>query len=301
MDDAVLIVGPGAIGLLLAARLRLAGVPVTLLDHRPDRAQRLTQISLQEHDQTRQIPITASADPGIAVHFKYILICVKAQTTAAVTRTIAPHVPVQACVLSLQNGLGNKETLAQLPCNSNLRVAVTSYGARLLNEHTVIPTGDGTIRIAAAATDQIAAQWTHHLEKAGFSVALAADVEVMLWSKLVINAALNPLTALYRLANGELPQHPQAWTQAIQILDESVHIATACGIELDADTMRRQLQDVCGKTASNQSSMLADVLAGKPTEIDAINGAIVNAATANGMPAKQNLAVIKLIHKLRDQ
>lgn len=300
MDDAVLIVGPGAIGLLLAARLRLAGVPVTLLDHRPDRAQRLQQITLQENGQSHQIPVTASADPGIAAHFKCILICVKAQTTAAVARTIAPHVPVKACVLSLQNGLGNKETLAQLPCNRNLRVGVTSYGARLLNEHTVIPTGDGTIRIAATPPDLIAAQWTHHLEKAGFSVALAADVEAMLWSKLVINAALNPLTALYRLTNGELPRHPQAWTQAMQILDESVQIATACGIELDAAEMQRQLQDACRKTASNQSSMLADVLAGKPTEIDAINGAIVNAAIANGIPATQNLAVIKLVHKLCD-
>jgi len=293
--DTILIAGPGAIGLLTAARLQQAGLTVALLDHSPDRARRLASISLQEPQGGTSIPLTVTANPAVAADYPNILICVKAYATASVAQALGPYVGKSTTILSMQNGLGNREALQSLCCNRNIRLAVTSYGARLQSENTVIPTGDGIISIAATPQDPIAAQWQALLACAGFAVTLTSDTNAMLWRKLVLNAALNPVTACYRLLNGELPHHPAAWEQAVAILEESVRIANASGIHLDEPEMRKTLYAVCQSTAANQSSMLVDVLAGKPTEIDAINGAIVRAAQERELPATCNLAVLEQI------
>jgi len=296
MADTILIAGPGAIGLLHAIRLRAAGFDVILLDHRPDRAARLQHVTLAGHPQDQTMEIAATADPSVAARCQHILICVKAYATPTLAAHLAPHVGTTTTVLSLQNGLGNQAALAPLRCQPNLRLAVTSYGARLQSENTVCLTGSGTTQIAAPPADPIARQWQQLLQTAGFVVTLTQDLDAMLWQKLVLNAAINPVTAHFGLRNGQLPQHPRAWAQACAILDEAICIAQSCGIALDAATQHRRLREICRNTADNDSSMRVDLLSGRKTEIDQINGALVQAAMTQGLPTPHNRRIIALIH-----
>jgi len=288
INPTILVIGPGAVGCLVAARMARAGLDVRLLDYREDRAARLRQIRLTEEGQASDVPVRVSADPGIAADCGAIIVCVKSFHTADVARRIAPYVRLDARVLSLQNGLGNLEALQGIHCR-DLRPGVMNAGARLVDEGHVLATGGNAIVLAGAADDPVSQEWQQMFTQAGFGVQLEPDAQRLLWTKLVLNAAINPVTALYRIPNGELPTHPEAAALARDLLLESARIARSTGIRLDDDdTLQQRLLAICATTRQNRSSMLCDVEAGRPTEIDAINGAILRHARAHGLPAPAN-------------
>ncbi len=292
-----MIIGPGAVGCLLAARMARAGLAVRLLDYRADRADRLQHIRLTEDGQTTDVPVRVSADPALAAECGGIIVCVKAFQTAAVAGRIAPFVQPDARLLSLQNGLGNLEALQRIRCRDR-RPGVMNAGARLITEGHVRATGGNAIAIAGTPDDPIAQTWKQILTQAGFNVQLEPDAQRLLWTKLVLNAAINPVTALYRIPNGALPLHPEAATLARELLLESARIARSTGIAIDTDDILQQrLLAICETTRENRSSMLCDVEAGRPTEIDAINGAILRHARAHGLPAP---VTAKLLDKIEN-
>lgn len=289
----LLVVGPGAVGCLLAAKAAMAGIPVQLLDYRPARARTLQNIELIMPGETHQVPLSVSADPGCARHARHIVICVKAFQTHTVMQQIRPYVSSQALVLSLQNGLGNLSVLQALPCR-DVRAAVLHAGVLRLSPTRVRTTGGNLIELAGQADNPLAQQWADTLDSARFRLRLAPDTDRMLWSKLVLNAAINPVTALYGIPNGELLTHPEAADLAEDLLRESSHIARHTGIALDEDTnLRKRLVALCEQTAHNRSSMLCDVEAGRPTEINEINGAILRHARANSLDAPITASLLK--------
>lgn len=294
----LLVVGPGSIGLLMASKLCDTGQQVGILDYRPTRAKRLQEISIIENGKRKTEPIQCSADPIMAANYAYILICVKANATRSVAQALSPFLQNNTRILSLQNGLGNQETLNQLLCPHPVRVGISSYGAFLHDEHTVQAAGEGIIQIGSMGhTDSVAMEWHEILQKAGFHVVCREDIQVMLWTKLIMNAALNPVTALYGIRNGEVPEHEKAWETACNLLVESVSIAHRLGIPLDANQMKNQLHLICRSTAENYSSMLMDIQKGRQTEIAAINGTICDAATAHGLSAPCNRDIMQKIQR----
>jgi 2-dehydropantoate 2-reductase len=281
----VVVVGPGAMGLLLAARLCRAGAHVTVLDYRPERAARLRASGITVDDETGSWTVRpeVTVDPAAVANAATVIVCVKAYQTDAVAVALRPHVGPTVCMLSLQNGLGNVEALATLPSGS-LLAGTTGMGAIPQAPDRVGTRGAGVTSLAlvrglAETADAVAAV----LRSAGFEVDVQADWRAMLWRKLVLNAAINPLTALYRISNGELLGHPEAGPLAWTLLREAVAVAIAGGIGLSIQAMERSLEDVCRRTAGNRSSMLRDIEQGRPTELRAITGVIVAHADALGV------------------
>ncbi len=294
-DNSVLIVGPGAMGLFFAGHLCRAGVSVALLDHCPDRARLLHHIVLRETGHEQDMPVTCEANPQMVENYAHVLICVKAHSTRHVVEALYPYIAPDTYTLSLQNGLGNRELLATLPCRHNVRIGITSYGAYLVNSHTVQVAGNGSIQMQGTPTDPVSMQWRNLLEQAHLHTTLHENMDEILWTKLILNAAINPVTALYNIRNGELEPHPTAWQRASAILTESVAIANGLGIRIEAGILQHALSDICEKTRYNCSSMLMDVRAGRPTEVHAINGAIISAAQKVGLPAPANQKIVKEI------
>lgn len=284
-DTAILVIGPGAVGCLVAARLARAGERICLLDHRPERAARMKALRLTESNATDEIPITVSADPSVAARFERIMVCVKAFQTTAVANQIMPYVRPSASILSLQNGLGNLDLLQRLN-GRDIRPAVMNAGARVVSEGHVLATGGHAIVLAGKSSDPLGRMWRDDLTRAGFSITFEPDAQRLIWSKLVINAAINPVTALYRIVNGDVLRHPEASILARELLLESVRIGRDSGVALDADAIWLQrLQAICETTRENRSSMLCDIEAGRQTEIEAINGAILQQARQHHLDA----------------
>jgi 2-dehydropantoate 2-reductase len=127
---------------------------------------------------------------------------------------------------------------------------------------------------------------------------LVTEAEGLLWSKLVINAAINPLTALLRVTNGQLLERPAARTLVAAAAREAADVAAALGLRLTYPDPVAAAESVARRTASNTSSMLQDVMRGAPTEIDAICGAIVSAGEEWGVPTPVNGILWLLVRAL---
>jgi 2-dehydropantoate 2-reductase len=131
--------------------------------------------------------------------------------------------------------------------------------------------------------------------EAGFQVQTVNDADALIWGKLVINAAINPLTALLHVPNGELLQRPEARKLMGALARETAAVAVANGVHLPFEDAVRAAEDVAQKTAANHSSMYQDVLRGAPTEIDAICGAITQAGEELGIPTPVNRVCWQLL------
>lgn len=298
MESALLVVGTGALANLFAARLAATGVRVTLLGTWTEglEALRTHGVRVAGSDGIeRAYPVCATANPADCVGARHALVLVKSWQTERAARQLAECLSLDGLALTLQNGLGNREKLAQALGTDRVALGVTTTGATLVGPGHVRPGGEGTISLGAhPRLDPLVGQ----LQRAGFVVEVVPETDDLLWSKLVINAAINPLTALLRVPNGELLARPSARTLMTLAAQEAAAVATALGRRLTYADPVATATDVAQRTAANHSSMFQDVLRGAPTEINAICGAIVAAGEKNGVPTPVNRTLWLLIEAL---
>ena len=134
--------------------------------------------------------------------------------------------------------------------------------------------------------------------RAGLETRISDDVDSLLWSKLIVNVGINALTALLRVPNGVLAQTPECDLLMARAVAEAVAVARALSIGLDGERQLERVREVCLRTADNRASMLQDILRGRPTEIDAINGAVVARGRAAGVDTPVNLLLTQLVQAL---
>jgi 2-dehydropantoate 2-reductase len=291
----ILIIGTGAMGSLFAARLAGAGHHVTMLgtwkgglDAIRENGVRFIDSSGDEHT----FNIHATDDPRDCAGTRHALVLVKAWQTERAARQLAECLGEDGLAVTLQNGLGNRETLIQSLGRERVALGVTTTGATLLGAGLVKAGGEGPISIERNPALGLLEE---ALKSANFNVQVVDDARSLIWGKLVINSAINPLTALLRVPNGELLERPSARQMMGALADETAQAAAAEKIDLPFADPIAAAEEVARKTASNRSSMLQDVLRGAPTEIDAICGAVVKIAKKHDIPTPANRACWQLV------
>jgi 2-dehydropantoate 2-reductase len=294
----VLIAGTGAMACLFAARLSAAGIPVILLGTWAEGINTLNQngVMLIEADGRRpRFPVAATNQPSRCVGAKYALVLVKSWQTRRAAHQLAQCLEKDGLALTLQNGIGNRELLSQALGGQRVSLGSTTLGATLVAPGVVQPAGEGVITLSAHPS---ASQFANWLQTAGFIVDSSPDATALLWGKLVINAAINPLTALLRVPNGELVERKTARSLLQGVAREAAAVAVAQGIRLPYPDPVVAAETIARRTATNRSSMLQDVERGAPTEIDAICGAIVRAGEQTGVPTPINRTLLQLVQAL---
>jgi len=301
----IVIIGPGAMGCLFAGLLSEAGHEVWLLDKRNARATAIgaSGVRIDDDSGTRRAAVRATADPGDIARADVLCVFVKAYDTGDAIAGAAPLAGPDTTVVTLQNGLGNVERIAELVDRSAMVCGSTAHGSTVIEPGHVRHAGAGPTALAAVApgnrarADRVAAL----LGGAGIHAAVTDDPEALTWSKLVINAAINPLTALSRLPNGSLLEDDGLRDQALQAAAETAKVARAKGIGLMFEDEGAEVARVCRATAGNISSMLQDVRHGRRTEIDYITGAIVEEARTLGIKVPVNEMLLEEVHALERQ
>jgi len=295
MTQPVLIVGTGALATLFAARLSRANVSVTMLGTWKNGLDALCENGARFIDANGMIhsyPVQVTRDPDHCRGAQFALVLVKAWQTERAAGQLADCLAEEGLALTLQNGLGNYETLSTRLGKSRVALGVTTTGATLLGPGLARLGGEGLVSIGKhphlALLDEL-------LRSAGFKVQLVEDVRALAWGKLVINAAINPLTALLRVPNGQLLERPAARTVMATLAREAANVAEAQGVHLPYKDPVTAAEDVLRKTAANHSSMLQDVKRGAITEIDSICGAVVREGQQSGVPTPVNWAVWNLV------
>ena len=229
--------------------------------------------------------------------FRLALVLVKAYQTEAAAAALARWLAADGLAVTLQNGLGNVEVLAARLGPERVALGVTTAGATLVGPGIVREAGAGPTSIAR---HQRSAALLHLLRSAGLPADLADDAPGLAWGKLAISAAVNPITALLRIPNGGLlePRARGALEAAGLVMMEAAATAQAAGIRLPYADAPAELEAVLRRTAANRASMLQDIEAGRPTEVEAINGAVVREAEGRGVPVPVNRVLLGLIRSL---
>lgn len=294
----MLILGTGAMACLFAARLSAAGIPVTLLGAWKEGLDALRRegVVLEDMDGSlHRYPVNTVDNPRDCAGEQHALVLVKSWQTRRAALQLEQCLAESGVALTLQNGAGNREALVEVLGAPRVALGVTTIGANLVAPGRVRAAGQGVVALGVHAR---LAPLAEMLRQAGFSVEDAPDPDELLWGKLVINAAINPLTALLGVPNGELLQRPTARALLASLAREAAAVAATQGLTLPYPDPIAAAQETARRTAANRSSMLQDVQRGAPTEIDAICGAILRAGEQYGVPTPTNRIVWQLVKAL---
>ncbi|WP_018132733.1 ketopantoate reductase family protein [Effusibacillus pohliae] len=296
------VLGAGAVGKLTAAALVSSGMSVRLLVRRQEQAASLRQngLVLVNSDGKRlRFPVAVSADP-VAEAVDLVMVTVKSIDTEQAARQVAA-MPGTPCVLSLQNGLGNGETLAALLGPERVLLGVSTYGATAQSDYEVAARGSGELVVGGylgchPLADKLAAIFS----KAGWNVRVSSDMQREVWKKALVNIGINPVTAIHRVPNGAILERPDLRQIAVAAVWEAGQVAQGLGV-LSADEAAAGVERmllVCRATAANRSSMLQDVEKGRRTEIGSLNGAVVRMADELSVATPVNRELVNRIRQI---
>jgi len=302
----LLIIGAGAIGMLYAVRLAAGGQVVRILTRTAEQADALRREGIKWSGSAAggQEAVQASALSEELGDFgpDAVLLTVKqVHIDDGLIRKLASLVPQTADIYCLQNGIGHLERLrAELP-GHRILAAVTTDGALRLGQRQVRHTGAGELwleEIPSAETEAAERQkkLLVAMKKAGIGAFLSNQMENRMYRKLLLNSVINPLTALFGVMNGELPDDPARLAAMRALHEETAAVLQRAGLPLEGDEWERLLT-LCRLTADNESSMLRDVKSGRPTEIDWINGGVVRLARQLGLEAPLNEAIVAQVKR----
>jgi 2-dehydropantoate 2-reductase len=299
----IAVIGAGAMGGLFGARLAQAGEDVTLVDVAPQAVDAINAngVRLDEKSGGSQaIRVPAVTDPADVGPVDLVLVFVKCYHTEAALRAAAPLLNGNTAVLTLQNGWGNAARIAAIVGEARVLVGLTYHSATMLGPGHVLHAGQGMTFVGemngttSPRMEQIAAAF----RGAGLEVTPTADVLSQIWAKLALNCCTLPTAALLRFYAGQLVEHEEMLDMMRGLLREVVAVANAQNIALSYTERWEAITSLLRRATGAKPSMLQDVENGRRTEIDVINGAIVEAGRRQHIPTPYNEAMVWLIKSL---
>ncbi len=300
----VTILGAGAMGSLFGGLLAEQGHAVELLDVNPAHIARVQQegLTLDTSPRGRRIvrvrvsrPESAESRPECLIVFTKTLHTTKALESAR--GILQPD----TLVLTLQNGLGNVEKLAQFIAPTRIAVGVTTVPSDMVEPGHVASHGEGQVRMMMAdgSHGDRLADLASALTSAGLPATVDPRVQAAIWQKVAFNAALNTVCAVANCTVGDVGRSTAARELAHRIVAEVLTVAHADGPRVDEAGVHGTLDHALVHHLAHKPSMLQDLLAGRPTEIDAINGEVIRVARRVGMPTPCTDALDALV-RLRE-
>jgi len=302
----IAVFGAGAVGCYFGGMLARAGAPVTLIG----RARHVDAIAskgliVEWTDRTESVPVAASTGVAAVADADVVLVCVKSTDTQSAGRSLAPHVRERAAIVSLQNGVDNADRLREA-LDHPIFAAVVYVGTYMNGDGVVRHAGRGDLVLGAerltalrkdadAQRDAIAAMFA----RAQVPCAVTSDIAAALWTKLAINCAFNAVSALGRSRYARMARQPAIRAVMERAVGEAVTVAKASGVALDETALMAQIWKVADALAGQHSSTAQDIVRGKPTEIDALNGFVVERANALSIDVPVNRTLHALV-KLRE-
>ena len=305
----ILIVGAGAIGRFFGGIMGDGGHEVIFAEKDPAVVQAINEKGIQlikfgqiESSVYATVQAQATDKSDSLDTCDLVLLAVKGYATAAATRSISHLVGPKAPILIIQTGLGNIETMTEIVDKKNILGGVTYHGATSLGGSEVRHAGVGRTLIGELdgnRTERVE-RIREAFETAGLPTKVSDNILGHIWAKGLIYSAINPLTALLRLKNGQLVEKMESIALAKRLIDEGKRVAQAYAVQLPQKDLYDQLLEVCSKTAENLSPMLQDIINNRPTEIETLNGAIYTMGKHKGVatPIHQTMTdLIRLLEK----
>jgi 2-dehydropantoate 2-reductase len=295
----VAVMGAGAVGCYYGGMLARAGHEVVLIA-RPQHVDAIRRDGLRLNTQTfdEHVRVEASTEPDAVKGAKLVLFCVKSTDTDHAAQALAPYLDADALILSLQNGVENAERVREL-LPQETAAAVVYVASEMAGPGHIRHHGRGELVIEPSSVSE---ELARVFAQAGVPTEVSDNVRGALWAKLVLNCAYNALSALSRLPYGKLVQGDGVTRAMRDVVDECLAVAKADGVDIpgDVDAAVKRIAE----TMPNQfSSTAQDMMRGKRSEIDHLNGLIVRRGEALGVPTPANRmlhVLVRLIESKED-
>jgi 2-dehydropantoate 2-reductase len=240
----------------------------------------------------------ATTNPADVKEADLVIIATKADGVVAAAKSAKAIAKPDAPILTIQNGLGSADQVAEIVGNDRIIIGVVGgFGASMKAPGHAHHNGWEFLRLGemkgglTPRLETVKKTW----ESGGFKVLTFADIHKMIWEKLICNCTYSGTSALTGLRVGEIQASPQGWAIASSCATEAYLVARAKGIELDFDDPVRYVKAFGEKIPNARPSMLLDHLAGRPAEVDNINGAIPREGAKVGVAAPVNSVVVSLL------
>lgn len=289
------VLGAGAVGCFYGGMLARAGHAVTLIG-RPQHVQvfEAQGLRMQTLGFDETVPVSASTNASAVAGADVVLFAVKSPDTEAAGEQMRQHLAPGALVLCLQNGVDNAERLRAVLPGASVAAAVVYVATEMAGPGHLRHHGRGELVIEPSPRSAAVAQ---ALIAAGVPTEVSDNVRGALWAKLILNCAYNALSAVGRIAYGELVQRPGVQDVMRDVVAECRAVAAADGVTLpgDVDLAVRRIAETM---PSQFSSTAQDLMRGKPSEIDFLNGFVVRRGDALSVPTPANRALWAVVRLL---
>lgn len=295
----IAVLGAGAMGSLVGGALAAAGASVTLLDIDDAHIEAVGRDGLRMSTPSgeRVVALAAMRPEHLHENQDLVVVLTKQPQTRPALASIAAVLTPACHVLTLQNGLGNQEILEEVVPRERILLGVTTYPADLLEPGHVGCDGEGEIRLMAAdgVERPLVGAIAGLLNAGGQRCVVDPDLASAIWSKVAFNCAMNSICALTNSMVGQLGADPDGRRLALDVVEEVVAVAGRAGVAVDLGAVLATVEHALDTHLTHLPSMLRDMLAGRPTEIASINGAVVAVAARLGQPAPLTSALQVLV------
>lgn len=300
----IFVIGAGAMGSTYGGLLHHAGYDVTLVDVWPEHVaavQRhgllLDGVSGEHRLRVRIIP-----EPDAAGVADVVFIQVNTYCTEAAAATASRLLKDSGYAVTFQNGVGNIETLVKALGRERVVGGLSYHSAAMIGPGHARHTHRGPTwlgELDGSRTPRLQALSTA-LEAAGLQPTIVDDILSFIYTKLILNSAINPICAAMGIRVGEIPRTPGADALQTRVIQEALAVLSAKGIKLAEADIMGSIKEHC-RAKFNKPSMLQHMEQGKQTEIDSLNGAIARMGRELGIPAPYNEALTWMVSGINAQ
>jgi 2-dehydropantoate 2-reductase len=296
----IAVVGAGAMGSVYAALLAAAGHDVAVVDVNAAHVAAIREHGLRVDGASgdRTVWIAATADPAEIGESELVVIATKSMAARSAAESVGPLLGEDTAVLTIQNGLGAADVVAEIVGDERLLVGVAGgFGASLVAPGHAHHHGMELVRLGERSgpvgerTERVADVW----RQAGFEVKTYDDVNRLLWEKLICNACFAGIGGVLELTIGEVVENPHAWAVASRCAQEALDVGRALGVDLDIPDCEAYVLEYGRAIPDARPSLLLDLLAGRPTEVEWINGSVPREGAKVGLAAPANELVTTLV------
>lgn len=295
----IAVVGAGAMGAIFGARFAQAGHDTHLVDVAVPLVDTINSdgVTVVRGDDETVTQVPATTDPASVGPVDLVVFCVKCYHTPSAAEAARPLVDSSTVVASLQNGWGNGDVLAGVFPPEQIVVGVTYNSGTVLDIGRVAHPGVGPTTVGSFTDGGSGGpeRLAEALSDGGLEATVASPIRPEIWKKLILNAATLPTAALIGMNAGALTAHPEMKELVSETAREAVAVARALGYDIDEQERIDAIHGLLERAGPARGSMLQDFEAGRRTEIDVINGAVVRAAGDKDVPVPINRAFVALV------
>jgi 2-dehydropantoate 2-reductase len=295
----IAVMGAGAMGCVFGAALADAGFDMTMIDVRPDVIDAINAggIGVRRDNRERRVQVAATTDPSTVGPVDLILFLVKSHHTGDAARFASGIVDDSTIVATMQNGLGNGDILAKAFGAGNVVLGVTAESGTTIAPGVVEHPGHAATFVGPYEGDAFVAAEVvaDALRASGFEAEQTASIATEIWRKLVVGASTLPAPALLGLTCGELMEDDEMRRLMDETAVEVVRVARSLGHDVDEQERLRYIHELLAQVPDAKGSMVQDIEAGRKTEIEVINGAVVRAGASVGIETPINQTLVALV------